>query len=86
MDATEGKPSSSVRQLATVFSDPQRRKAFAEDPDKALGDAGVDAASLPEGLRSTLYSLSQEELEVISRVKQSLTDAGVSKEDQGEIF
>ena len=86
MDMSEGKAGGSLRQLATVFSDAERRKAFANDPESALSDAGVDVAALPEDLRSTLFSLSHEELETISRVGQSLTDAGVSREDQGEIF
>lgn len=86
MDATEGKPGKFERQLATVFSDPERRKALASDPQKALADAGIDSAALPEGLRSTLFGLSHGELEAISRVKQGLDDAGVSREDQGEIF
>ena len=86
MSNTEGEPSSEIRKVAEVISDPGRRKAFAHDPEKTLTDAGVDVGRLPDGVRSTLFDLSHEELRVLSRVKESLRQAGVSREDEGEIF
>lgn len=81
-----GEASSEVKKLAKMISDPGKRKAFADAPEKTLTDAGIDAGNLPEGIRSTLFDLSYEELSVIDRVKQSLNQAGVSREDTQEIF
>lgn len=81
-----GEASSEVKKLAEMISDPGKRKAFAHSPEKTLTDAGIDAGNLPEGIRSTLFDLSYEELRVLSRVKQSFNQAGVSREDAQEIF
>lgn len=86
MESGKGTTSSEVQKLAKVISDPGRRKAFAHSPEKALTDAGIDASQLPGGIRSTLFDLSYEELRVLSRVKDSLKQAGVSREDAEEIF
>jgi hypothetical protein len=86
MSSMEGKSGSEMKRLAELISDPGRRKAFAFDPEKTLSEAGIDASRLPEGVRSTLFDLSYEELRVLSRVRDSLRQAGVSREDEGEIF
>jgi hypothetical protein len=86
MNSSEGERSSEIQKLAEVISDPGRRKAFAHDPEKTLTDAGIDVGRLPDGVRSTLFDLSHEELRVLSRVKESLRQAGVSREDAEEIF
>jgi hypothetical protein len=86
MNSTEGQGSGELRKVAALISDPGKRKAFAHDPEKALKDAGIDAGGLPEGVRSTLFDLSYEELRVLSRVRDSLRQAGVSREDASEIF
>lgn len=85
MESTAGKPSE-IHKLAKLISDPGRRKAFARDPETTLTEAGINVGGLPEGVRSTLFDLSHEELRVLSRVKDSLRQAGVSKEDEAEIF
>lgn len=86
MTSTEGSAGSEIQKLGRLISDPARRKAFAHDPEKTLTDAGIDIGGLPDGVRSTLFDLSHEELRVLSRVKDSLQQAGVSKEDAQEIF
>lgn len=86
MNSSEGERSSEIRKLAEVISDPGGRKAFAHDPEKTLTDAGIDVGRLPDGVRSTLFDLSHEELRVLSRVKEALRQAGVSREDAEEIF
>lgn len=85
METTGGKRSE-IQKLAKLISDPGRRKAFARDPEDTLAAAGIDVGGLPEGVRSTLFDLSHEELRVLSRVKDSLRQAGVSREDEAEIF
>ncbi len=86
MTSTEGNPSSELEKVADIISDRGRRRDFAQDPDKTLTDAGVDVGQLPDGVHSTLVGLSQEELDVLSRVKDGLNQAGVSPEDQAKIF
>jgi hypothetical protein len=86
MNSGEEQPSSEVEKLAELISDPGQRKAFAHTPEKTLTDAGIDVGKLPEGIRSTLFDLSYEELRVLSRVKESLEQAGVSREDARRIF
>jgi hypothetical protein len=86
MTSSEGSPSGEIQKLAEVISDPARRKAFAHDPEKTLTDAGIDVGALPEGVRSTLFDLTHEELRVLSRVKEGLERAGVSTVDVQRIF
>ncbi len=75
-----------LRKLAEVIADPGHRKAFARDPDETLARMGVDVDKLPEAVRNTLYDLSYEELRAVSRVRASLLEAGVSRDDLVEIF
>jgi hypothetical protein len=86
MTSMEGSPSSEIQKLADVISDPGQRRAFAEEPEKTATDAGVDVGSLPDPVRSTLFGLSHEELEVLSRVRESFDQAGVPREDAAKIF
>jgi hypothetical protein len=86
MNSTEGQGSGELLKVAELISDPGKRKAFAHDPEKALKDAGIDPGGLPEGVRSTLFDLSYEELRVLSRVRDSLSEAGVSSEMALRIF
>jgi hypothetical protein len=86
MSGMEGNPGSEVEKVANVIADAGRRRDFAANPEGTLTDAGVDVDQLPDGVRSTLFGLSHEELDVVSRVKESLDQAGVSREDQAKIF
>ena len=86
MNGGEEEPSSELHKLGEVISEPGQRKAFADDPEKTLTDAGIDVGRLPDEVRSTLFNLSYEELGIISRVKESLDQAGVSREDSAKIF
>ena len=86
MNSTEGSPSSEIQKLADMISDPGQRKAFAEEPEKTATNAGIDVGRLPDEVRSTLFDLSHEELGVLARVKESLDQAGVSREDAAKIF
>jgi hypothetical protein len=75
-----------LRKLGELLENAESRRSFAKDPDKALDEAGIDASKIPEGVRSTLSELSEDELEVIARVKGSLLAAGVSRKHINEIF
>jgi hypothetical protein len=77
-----------VKKLAALIGNPESRRALAvaDDPMQAASDAGIDVGALPEGVWTTLSKLSHDELEVVSRVRQSLDQAGVPKEFQAEIF
>ena len=79
MSGMEGNPGSEVEKVANVIADAGRRRDFAANPEGTLTDAGVDVDQLPDGVRSTLFGLSHEELDVVSRVKESLDQAGVSR-------
>ena len=64
MTSMEGSAGSEIEKLAKVIADPGRRRDFAHDPEETLTDAGVDVDQLPDGVRSTLFGLSHEELEL----------------------
>ncbi len=72
-------------ELGEVLRDPKQRKSFWLDPEKALGEVGIDPNDIPAAVRETLQDLSYEELRVLARVNASLDEAGVSPEDQGEM-
>lgn len=89
MTQSEGEATSSssgtFAKLGEVLRDPKQRKAFWLDPEKALGNVGLDPNDIPAAVRETLHDLSYEELRVLARVNASLDDAGVSPEDKGEM-
>jgi hypothetical protein len=75
-----------LRKLGKLLEERGNRRAFADEPQKALEAAGIDASKIPEGVMKTLSELSYEELEVVSRVREDLLAAGVSREYMVEIF
>ena len=66
-----------LARLTGVLSDGEKRAAFASDPASAMQDAGIPPGVLPEEAMSTLVSLSENELVVVSNVFDDLTNAGL---------
>ncbi len=67
-----------------VLADPERRRAFVDDPAGTLRRAGIDADAVPDAVLKTLTALSFDELGVVARVNESLVDAGLVSE-HGEV-
>jgi hypothetical protein len=68
-----------ISQLAlNVLAKTPVRKSFAADPMGTLQRAGIDPDSLPEEFLNVLADMSYEELTVVSRVTDSMIDAGIS--------
>lgn len=64
-----------VSKLGKALSRPAFRKAFARDHIAAMQRAGVKTTGVPKGVLKTLTSLSEDELEVLARVKGALRRA-----------
>lgn len=67
-----------LSKLGKALSRPAFRKAFARDHIAAMKRAGVKTTGVPKGVLKTLTSLSEDELEVLARVKGSLRRSRVS--------
>jgi len=66
-----------------VISDPDRLRAFAEHPHRTAEDAGVDLSVLPDAVVDTLIKLSEEELQLLAELNQTLTREGLYVEFDG---
>lgn len=71
--------------LGKALADEDFRNSFASDPSQALKDQGIDEQALPNGVVDALSNCQPEELAAVARVRAALVDAGVSREDSGDI-
>lgn len=74
-----------VAKLGQSLGDADFRNSFAEDHSQALKDAGIDEDALPDGVIDALRKCQPEELTAVARLRTALMDAGVSRDDAGEI-
>jgi hypothetical protein len=58
-------------QLAQELAGSKFRAALKEDPEAATTAAGINPDNLPDGLLGALGLMSDEELQIVSRVQQS---------------
>jgi hypothetical protein len=72
-----------VARLSTIIADPEMRRAFVTDPSGTLERAGVNAEYIPQRLLETLMSLGEDELEVLARMCEDLTESGFYVEVSG---
>jgi hypothetical protein len=76
---------SHASKLGESLGDEKFRQSFKNDPSKALSDAGIKEDALPDGVVDALRGCEPEELGAVARVRSALVDAGVSREDAGDI-
>jgi hypothetical protein len=68
-----------ISQIAlNVLAKAAVRKSFAADPVGTLKGAGIDPDSVPEEFLHVLADMSYEELTALSRVTDSMINAGIS--------
>jgi hypothetical protein len=62
-----------VALIAKVISDPEKRRAFAEDPNTTIdAELGDDAKALPPKVRAFFSELTYEELRVLAQLQQTM--------------
>ena len=62
-----------VALIAAVISDPEKRRAFAEDPNGTIdAELGADAKALPPKVRAFFSELTYEELRVLAQLQQTM--------------
>jgi hypothetical protein len=66
-----------------VISDPERRRAFAEQPHRTADEFGVDLRVLPDPVVDTLTKLSDDELRLLAELNQTLIGQGLYVEFDG---
>ena len=73
-----------VALIANVISDPEKRRAFAEDPNTTIdAELGDDAKALPPKVRKFFSELTYEELRVLAQLQQTMKgQAGLFEEVQ----
>ena len=77
--------SSHAAKLGERLGDDDFRESFAQDQSQALKDAGIDEEALPDGVLDALRSCQPEELAAVAKVRNALMNAGVAREDSGDI-
>jgi hypothetical protein len=92
--AKEGSSKRADRALAafaSAISIPETRRLF-ENNEVSLEkmikdqDGGADAGDLPESVRSFLNNLTSEEMRLLARLQETLTDAGFVAEPRDAAF
>lgn len=84
----EGDPAAArtraVALIAKVISDPEKRRAFADDPNGTMdAELGDDAKALPPKVRRFFSELTYEELRVLSQLQETMKgQAGLYEEVQ----
>lgn len=59
--------------VAKVISDPEKRRAFANDPEGTLAaELGPDAKALPPKVRAFFSDLTYEELRVLAQLQKTM--------------
>jgi hypothetical protein len=82
---SQGPEGSPVAKLADYMTDEDFRNSFASDHHQALSRVGLEPSEVPAGILEALKDCSVDELRALSRMRNALVDAGVSREDAGEI-
>jgi hypothetical protein len=68
--------------LAKVISDPDKRRAFADDPDGTLNEELGDAANdIPPKVRAFFSELTYEELRVLAQLQKAMKGVEGLSED-----
>jgi putative modified peptide len=74
-----------VSKLGERLGDADFRDSFTSDPSQALNEAGIDEQALPDGVVDALRNCQPEELAAVAKVRNALAEAGVARDDAGEI-
>jgi hypothetical protein len=61
-----------------ILADRELRKRFLQEPEAALKEAGANVEDLPEEVLGFLRALSEEELDLLSRLNREFVAAGLA--------
>lgn len=66
-----------LARLTGVLADEAKRASFAENPEKALSDAGVPPGVLPREVTSALGSLTPDQLGAVAAMCEEMINSGM---------
>jgi hypothetical protein len=81
----EGYDEGEVIKLGAAISKKEFRDSLRADLAEALSKHGIDKEKIPQELLHVLGTLSPEQLEVLSNVKEALTKSGLSDRVKAEM-
>jgi len=76
---------SALAAFVELIKTPAGRKAFLDDPERALADQGADVNAIPPDLLEVLKELEKPELRLLDRLNTAMVGQGLTVNDQATL-